>query len=295
MIVVKINGGLGNQMFQYSFGHYLAKKHNTPVKFEINTIQKNEVYTSRNLDISHFNILINTSTKEDVKRFKLVKTDSFQKYERKISQYLPFLNKKQFIEKPYITNLAKIKFFRDNCYYDGYWQAYSYLDEIRNELLKNFQLNFDLDDEANQILNDINSSNSISIHIRRGDYKLKHNAKIYSNISKTYYNKAIEYFFKNIKNPTFYIFSDDINWVKQNFIGEHFKFVETKSNNPVVDMHLMSLCHHNIIANSTFSWWGAWLNTNETKTVICPKNWLVNTKNNDRLIKNLIYENWIAL
>jgi hypothetical protein len=140
----------------------------------------------------------------------------------------------------------------------------------------------------------IENNNSVSIHVRRGDFfKNKKRIQRYGNIcTNSYYKKAINIIKHKINDPIFLVFSDDIDWAKQNFTGSNFIFVDwNKGKSSYRDMHLMSLCKHNIIANSTFSWWGSWLNNNENKVVISPSK--MNNKHKD--FSQLFPEKWVRI
>lgn len=126
--------------------------------------------------------------------------------------------------------------------------------------------------------------NSVSVHIRRGDYLLRKHSKIHGLCSLEYYLQAIQFIKSKSKDPVFYFFSDDIPWARENFCNPSYKFVDCNSgSNSCLDLYLMSQCKHNIIANSTFSWWGAWLNRNKEKIVVAPSVWF-----NDQKKKHVI-------
>jgi len=261
MTIVKIQGGLGNQLFQYALARSIKEK-GIDVKLDI---FKNRDNFNRSYKLDKFNISLEIANDEEIKKLKgydgvfrrvlnkfkldVIKPDSFYK------------------EKLYMSYCDGV--FRDNLYLDGYWQNENYFKDIRTILLKEFKIK-DLSNKAKKYLDLINN-NSVSIHIRRGDYlKLK---DIYYICDLDYYNKAIEFILKKIKNPTFFIFSDDINWCKKNLNLKNVVFVESTTD--IDDLFLMKSCKHNVIANSTFSWWGAWLNENRDKIVITPKKWFV--------------------
>ena len=174
----------------------------------------------------------------------------------------------------------------------GYWQSESYIKEIRNTLL--LEINYlQLEEQLNsELYNKLRCSNSVGIHIRRGDYLSNKNLNTHSIFkSLKYYNEAIEYVKSYIKNPEFFIFSDDVEWVKSNLKLEAAVYVDWNSGKESYkDLLLMSVCSHNIIANSSFSWWAAWLNTNKNKLVIAPDTWLNNVDTPD-----IIPNEWIKL
>jgi hypothetical protein len=146
-----------------------------------------------------------------------------------------------------------------------------------------------------KIAEQISRVNSVSLHVRRGDYvaNLKV-AAIHGLCSKEYYASAIKFISKKVERPHFFVFSDDINWVENNFkINYPCTYINQNfSNESYNDLRLMSLCQHNIIANSSFSWWGAWLNCNSEKIVIAPKKWFANS---DKRCDDLIPEKWVRL
>ena len=290
MIIIKIFGGLGNQLFQYSFGKYLELKLNTIVKYDIQTNKKIKNFTSRDIELQFLNISLEIATEDEIKKLKYFTSGILSRIERKIAQKLPCIIRSYFVE-PSVQTIINYQNLKDNCYYDGYWQSYKYLSDIEIAPYKEIsKKNFLVDKEtqATKIL----SNESISIHIRRGDYlSIKKNSEIFSVCDMSYYEKAILYITQRLPKPNFFIFSDDIDWAQRNFFGQQFYFID--GNIPSEDMHLMSLCKHNIIANSTFSWWAAWLNSNKNKIVIAPKQWYIGPLN--KSTENLIPNSWIRM
>lgn len=291
MIIIKLSGGLGNQLFQYSFGRYLSLKYKTELKFDIQLNSNASDFTPRLLGLSKYNIDLHFADKEEIRKYKFFKDGYLSRIERKMTQIFPFLNKKFIIEKPF--HILDECSFANNCYYDGYWQSEIYFNSIKEILQADLKFNEDLDFANEELANEILKSNAISLHIRRGDYlSVNSNSKIFAICTIDYYQKAIDYFNLKFTNPVFYIFSDDIEWAKNNFKKSNFKIVDINSNNPQADLYLMSLCKHNIIANSSFSWWGAWLNPNKEKTVIYPERWYIDENMNKKAILSLIPNTW---
>ena len=172
-----------------------------------------------------------------------------------------------------------------------------YFEGIENDIKKDFRFKNQLDNKNLEILNEIENSNSISIHIRRGDYMSPENYNMYGCIATpTYYKKAIKVIEEKVENPTFFVFSNDMDWVKKNIqINSRVFYIDINSGNgSYKDMQLMSNCKHNIIANSSFSWWGAWLNENKNKIVIAPKKW-INREDVDSDKIELFCEGWTLL
>ena len=180
-------------------------------------------------------------------------------------------------------------------YFDGFWQNEKYFKEFDTELQSIFSMKGRLSTSSIVYEEQIKESNSVSLHVRRGDYVTsKLTNEIHGTCSLDYYQKAVSMIESKIKNPVFYLFSDDIPWVKDNFsFIENKKFIQLDDETPPHDeIHLMSLCDHNIIANSSFSWWGAWLNNNKEKIVIAPFKWF-NDKSFD--VTDLNPKSWLCL
>ena len=292
MIIVKISGGLGNQLFQFSFGKFLSKKLHTKVLYDIQTNKVLNDFTPRLLNLSFFNIHLDFATKKDIRKMKRFSRGIWERIERIIILKFPFLNKTYFVESSNHQMISN-KYIKDNCYYEGYWQTYNYLLLNDIELRKDISLKNSLSKEKIELAKDIVNSESVSIHIRRGDYiTIKKNNDKYNICSMDYYLRAIVYLEKLYKNKLrFYVFSDDIDWAKSNFKDEKFNVMQ--GNQPGEDIYFMSLCKHNIIANSTFSWWGAWLNSNKNRIVITPKNWYKEYTNDSTI--EFIPSDWVQL
>lgn len=293
MLGVKLWGGLGNQMFQYAFGLYLAQKRNEKASF----FADNEVITLDTLAINCFAVELNVLNDKERQELGLDYSNVLiYRLKRKCLQWFPFLNSTKLVEKdlvylPSISDKTKV--------FDGYWQSFNYLLPIENELRKQFAFkNQDQLIKNSNVLNNVKNNNSISLHIRKGDYLVGANAKIFESCPMEYYYKGIEIMRSRIDVSVFYVFSNDIDWAKNNLKipeGTAVQFVDNSdSDDPAcADLFLMSLCKHHIIANSTFSWWGAWLNPSSDKIVIAPHKWYVGKRNDTT--KDLIPQNWIKI
>ncbi len=277
MKIVKLVGGLGNQMFQYAFGQLLGKETQYDASwFEYS--KNNLNVTQRNYELDFFNIQPKRLTKKQARKYK--------KNNKLLFFFGVETRLRKIIEKPlniYNPNLLNEK----EGVFEGYFQCAQYYEPIREKLLKDFVPKNKISIENQKILEQIQSTNSVSLHVRRGDYlKLQH---IHGLCDISYYEKAINYVSKRIENTHFFLFSDDIEWVIENLkINHPYTVVDINHDdkNPW-DMWLMKHCKHNIIANSSFSWWGAWLNENPNKIVIAPKEWKANEKTLD-----IIPHNW---
>lgn len=263
-LYIYVVGGLGNRMFQYATGYSYAKKHNKKLFIDDIDINKSHI--------------------------KLVDTFNIKHREEKC--VAP--------QKTFSENMGI--FLRDYMDFDGfdsllgYFQDSSLFNQHRRKLLKFFTIkNKQTCPENIQHAKLIKKCNSVSIHIRRTDYLTAFPNSI---LDEYYYNQAISYITSRLKEPHFFIFSDDIDWVCKHI---HFKTPHTfitcnqSPESAVWDMHLMSLCKHNIIANSSFSWWGAWLNNNRNKIIVSPSTWIIDEPKNINAAKYIIPDDWVKL
>ena len=208
-----------------------------------------------------------------------------------------FLRPVSFIKEPHYSYWSGLQHIPDDSYLYGYWQSPRYFSRHGNLVRSEFTFRNELVGDNARLAADLQNTNSVSIHVRRGDYvKNARTAQIHGACSLAYYERAIEYVSAKVANPTFFVFSDDKQWAHDN-IAKRFggRIVHGNSgDSAAVDLHLMSLAKHSIIANSTFSWWGAWLGESDEsdKLVVCPDKWF----NSSRLsAKDLIPARWIRI
>ena len=259
MVIIKLMGGIGNQMFEYAFGaqlHALGYK----VKYDISELEQYKIHSGYELE-KVFNLKLEYASEIELRKYKLT---IFNRILRKLN-----LHNSWIVQRDFAFNIRYLRLkINKICYLDGYWQSEKYFSSI-TEIIRN-KFTFPSLDERNKIyLADIQNTESVSIHVRRGDYV---NHSLHGGICDLdYYQKAIEYIKQKVKDPFFVIFSNDIEWCKQNLSIDNSVYITDNSgDNSYKDMQLMSLCNHNIIANSSFSWWGAWLNQNPQKIIIAP-------------------------
>lgn len=263
---VLIMGGLGNQMFQWAFGYAMQRKTKKKVAYDLSWFErvkdKNFSGAKRVPELQNFRITLETAVCKDYKNT---------------------LEKRENIYEPSLFTK------RGKRQYSGYFQCEKYFKKYRKEILEKLRLKNSLNEENLIMLEKIKSSNSVSVHIRRGDYLKLYN--VYSRCTIEYYQRAMKYIASKVENPHFFIFSDDIKWVvKYLKIDYPYTIVDINSSDDAVfDLELMKNCKHNIIANSTFSWWGAWLNENPEKIVIAPKEWFVKEKT------DILPKKWIRI
>lgn len=285
MSIVKVTGGLGNQLFQYSFGQFLHKNTGMEVFYYFDTVNNSRSFTNRDNELSKFNLDFAIADQEACSKYK-IKNGLLGRFKRKITQLLPFISDTYVVQQGPHDYPSK---FQD-AYYDGYWQIYEYPETIKEKLQTHLQLSAEQLIKFKELINHFESENSVAIHIRRGDYiTIPANAKIFNVCDKKYYDDAIAIVNSRVDDAKYYIFTQDMDWAKKNFVGTDFVFVE--GNSAIEDMLLMAKCKHNIIANSTFSWWSAFLNKNPKKLIIAPKNWY---RNNFKT-QNFINPRWIMI
>lgn len=291
MVISNILGGLGNQMFQYAIGKAIAQRNNQLLKLD--TTEFNN-YELRNYELGCFKINADIASKKEIDSYKNQSFSWVNKLSQKLIRRDILANSNVIQEKHYHFDPKMID-SKGNVYLFGYWQSEKYFLDIKDTILKEFSFKNPLSESAKQYEQNILSHNAVSLHIRRGDYV---NNTVTNNYHGTctldYYKKAANIILQNNSDAIFYIFSDDLAWAKENLSFIDTKtFVELDDNAPDhEEMLLMSQCKHNIIANSSFSWWGAWLNQNPEKIVIAPKQWF-----NDQSIdtSDLIPQSWIRL
>ena len=297
MIAVKLQGGLGNQMFQYAAAKALALKYNCALLLDLSfleqtAVQKTNGFTNRHYELGVFNNIVqNFVTDLTQKQF----TESSQK--KQWLKRLGFSYAKIYHEPSFEFNE---NLFKQNppVLLEGYWQSEQYFINEAVAIRKAFSFPaLGATDENNEVLSVISAGCSVAVHVRRADYLHPEIAAQHGTCSEAYYKAAIQYIQSSFPSAIFYFFSDDAAWVKKVFTDHLPKTVFIKNNTESdswKDMYLMSKCRHHIIANSSFSWWGAWLNDNLDKKVIAPKIWFADEKRN-KATTDLIPANWIRL
>lgn len=294
MILVRLMGGLGNQLFQYAAARYLAHKYNTMVRMDIS----NYFFDFRTYELNHFCISGKIAHPKEILQYSIFNAfiSYIMDYSFFNSSFFKFLFKKgekirdgynskkgfsntnnyvkslingRYVAERFLHYDYEFELAPNNCYIMGYWQSEKYFSPISNIIKEEFKFKKKI---YNETFEKISRLNSVSIHIRRGD-------KV--NANSNYYSTDLEYIYKSValiksyvEEPFFFIFSDDLEWVKENIeLKDPHYYVNSKHS--YEDLQLMSSCKHNIIAESSFSWWAGWLNENPNKIVIAPseKRW----------------------
>ena len=273
MIIVQLLGGLGNQLFQYAMAKSLALEKKQQFSIDISSFK---YYKLHHYALDHFNI----------------EKKVYKKPNRYVKKMIGFFKKTTYYkEKDFYFNASIFDINESNIYLEGYFQSEKYFVKYEKEIRKDFEIISPLKKQTQEILQYIEKVNAVSLHIRRGDY-LQH--KIHNTNKTDYYKTAMVVMESKVDNPVYFIFSDDMPWAKENF-KTNCETIFVDCNDALTnfeDLKLMSACKHNIIANSSFSWWGAWLNTNKQKIVIAPQLWY-----NDNTINtnDVIPESWIKI
>ncbi len=287
-------GGMGNQMFQYATARALSNKLGLPLKLDLSFLLERtskENFTYRDFELGNFNIKEDIASDKEI-RYYNIRNRLYKLFIQKIlgNESVVYYHEKL---SAYNSSFEKLN---SNTYLEGYWQTEKYFKQIRPLLLREFAFKEPPNEVNSGLLESINNQKSVSVHIRRGDFISNKAINKYHGICDIdYYSKAIKEIVSKVSSPTFYFFSDDIEWVKFNFkdIGFDCKFVSNNTgSNSFEDMRLMSACKHNIIANSSFSWWGAWLNSNSEKIVVAPVQWFSKAEIDS---KDLVPADWIKI
>jgi hypothetical protein len=289
MIITRLFGGLGNQMFQYAAGRRLAHVLAVELKLDITWLGKPG---SRAYSLENFNVRESFASAAEIAavapKGRLGRALA-KKWPKKWPKYI---QEKCFHVDPEILNL------HDGVYLNGYWQSEKYFSDIAAILRGEFTVKTPLSGKNKELSEMIASKQSVSIHIRRGDYVAAHRTKqVHGACGPDYYFRCADYLKQLVKNAHFFIFSDDPEWAGDN-LKQLCPATLVDYNRPdknYEDLWLMSRCNHHIIANSTFSWWGAWLNPREDKIVLAPRQWFAKKTQDSMKMDDLFPPGWILL
>ncbi|CAL65542.1 alpha-1,2-fucosyltransferase [Christiangramia forsetii] len=294
-VIVEIMGGLGNQMFQFAVAKLLAEKNSSVLLVDTNfykEISQNLKDFPRYFSLGIFDISYKMGTENGMVNFKNLS------FKNRVSRKLGLNYPKIFKEKSYRFD-ADLFNKKTPIYLKGYFQSYKYFIGVESKIRQWFEFPYENLGVGNEeIKSKILEKTSVSVHIRRGDYvENKKTKEFHGNCSLEYYKNAITYFLDIVKEFNIVFFSDDISWVRDEFKDLPNEKVFVTGNlheNSWKDMYLMSLCDHNIIANSSFSWWAAWLNNNSEKNVIAPKKWFADIDQEQKSL-DLLPPSWIRM
>jgi hypothetical protein len=280
MIVVRLMGGLGNQMFQYAAGLSLARKHKTKLRIDQSwfDLHREHVDAPRNYELECFRLpqafiapdqYVEITERPTIKRRVFLATKAVKKPKLRV-----------YTEPHYQFDKGYLQ-LKNNMVLSGFWQSEKYFAEYAADIREAFTFSKEPSDKNKMLAQQIASlgKNSVSLHVRRSDYaNIKATKDTHGLMGLDYYREAIKAIEKKIDNPTFFIISDEPEWCKQHIkIKKHETVYVDHNTAGWRDMQLMSLCQNHIIANSSFSWWGAWLDQSPDKIVIGPKRWFADT------------------
>lgn len=290
MIITLLKGGLGNQLYQYASAKALAEQNKTSIWLDLSLLNEDTPNTTkRNFELHNFRLI-------EFKDVKVINGNNLKSPKKIIRKVAVKTLKKMIPEYVEDGNKFNADFFKSNrsIAIDGYFQSYKYFNFIRHQLFHDIQLVEPLDEGNITVLVSILSCNSVCIHVRRGDYvSLEAANEFHGLCDLNYYMEAITIIHSKIENPHFFVFSDDIPWCRSQFNETDISFVDVNNSDSAhFDLNLMKNCKHFIIANSSFSWWGAWLAENKNKIVIAPKKWFAEEDSN---IEDRIPSEWICI
>lgn len=288
MIIIKMNGGLGNQLQQYALYEKL-KSLGKDVKLDISWFGKDVgMATKRELELNYFpNVSYEVCNEEEL---KIVDNRSFF---RKVSEKLHLIERNLYVEhQMYDENIFQM----DNKVLEGYWACEAYYEDILPELRKKLIFPKSENPANSKMEEKMRSCNAVSIHLRRGDYMTPENNKLFGGIcTEGYYEQALTYMKEKVKNARFFVFSDDPAYAREKYSGEEYTIVDINhGKDSFFDIYLMSCCKHHICANSTFSFWGARLNSYNEKIMVRP----LKQKNCDWYVPEKmkqLWKNWILI
>jgi len=293
MIIVRLMGGLGNQLFQYALGRRLALERGVKVKFDPKffAVVKNRPYA-----LDNFNTKVEFASDQEVDEVKGKNLTGIRKrIIYKWQEKLPYF-KRRYVKEAFFEFDPKILEVGKSAYLEGYWQTEKYFEPVADDLRTELSPLNPLAPEAVKWDEQIaDAPESVSIHLRRGDYVRTPESKEGSSaIQLVYYLDAIQHMDASLDGPEYFVFSDDIRWAEEHL--PRTSKIHFLSHGPEVpdvnDLILMSHCRHHILANSSFSWWGAWLSTDPGKIVIAPKIWFPDSI---RDTEDIYGSNWVRL
>lgn len=288
MLIVNLVGGLGNQMFQYALGLSLQNRRQLLVKFDIADLldrTPRENVTYRDFELGIFAGSVPLASAREAALFRYEPTNIQGKLQYRLLRRLKRVER--YYEKTYYQYDNGVWQTSANTYFDGYWQTEQYFSQHEKLIRQAFAFRNEPAGRNLVLANQIKTQQAIAVHVRRGDYvsNALYN-QVHGTCSPAYYEQAVRTLVAQVAQPVLYVFSDEPEWVKQHmhFDAPTVYVAHNQGKNSFEDLRLMSLCQHNIIANSSFSWWGAWLNDNPRKIVIAPRQWMQQENGNSDLI-----------
>lgn len=285
MIITKIHSGLGNQLFQYATGRRLAAYRKTELKLDICDFP---YYKIRQYGLLHFNISATIATPSEIDAMRYHRWLGLEKIYRRFTGERP-INERNHVREPFFQFYPEVMNAKNNSYVWGFWQSERYFKDIEGILKKELTVAHPITERGRYYANLIQNSESVCVHVRRGDYLTD---SFFDVCPVEYYQNAFQKLLYLVPDAQIFVFSDDLAWVKQ-----HIQFpsptILVAGNPDYEDFRLMSMCRYFIIANSTFSWWSAWLSDYSNKIVYAPKKWFADDIDKDT--SDLIPTSWVQV
>jgi len=293
MIITKLVGGNGNQMFQYAAGLALARKHNTELLIDINYLldksKRHFRHKNREYALDMFNISGRIAANEQIAHFTVP---------RKGNKYVYHIKKRisrnyHVIKEEDLPSRERFKESPSDSYIEGYWENKQYFQDIEMEIRTEYTFKNRLPDQCTPVMERIRIENAICVIFRRGDFV---NHPVLDVVKLDFYYDALKVISERMDSARLFVFSDDISWCRENFKPQEHdcEFVDQSLTGPNAEyyLHMITACNHYIIPNSTFAWWGAWLSESPGKVVIAPKKWWSGQAES---INSIVPPEWIAI
>ena len=283
MIVVRLCGGLGNQLFQYAAGRRLAYARQTELILDLRWyVHTPSVDTPRQFELDNYPIIARGANAREALWCRV--------QSGRLLRHLPLIPRRwRYVSEPGCGFDPSILDLPGNVYLDGYWQSAGYFEDIADIIRAELTPSVPATPKDAEVRDAILASESVSVHVRRGDYvTLQAAAATHGTCAPSYYHAALELIASRVRNPHFFIFSDDVAWARENLTppGPVTIVDHNGPKSAFQDLRLMARCKHHVVANSSFSWWGAWLNPSKDKIVVAPAKWLRDGRPTPALIPN---------
>ena len=290
MVIVKLIGGLGNQLFQYAAARRVAYINNVPLRLDTSRFER---YPLRKYSLNHFNIAADMASSDEIALLKGGRNIKgiLGRYAERLKPY----HKRRVVRERSLNFDPNILKVSGDVYLEGYWGSEKYFKDIETTIREELKIRTEPSAVNTAMAERISQVPAVSMHIRRADFISNPRTHRFHGVcSLDYYNTAVDKIAQMVEKPHFFVFSDDPQWGQENLKLEYpITFVTHNSaDQDYEDLRLMSLCRYHITANSTFSWWGAWLSTNKDKIVIAPSKWFTGLRSDP---KDLFPEGWIRI
>jgi len=297
VVIVHLVGGLGNQLFQYACGRSVAlrweKERGRKVVFKLDLSAFQTHYTLHKYSLHHLCIKENIASQKEIAELRPV--GKLGHLRALVDPWIKKRFEKTRFQEKGLTFDRSIFEKKPPLYLEGYWQTEKYFNEIASVLREEFKVKTEPSSRNREWADRIAGCESVSLHVRRADYVSNNQTQsLHGTCDMGYYREAVAQMAKSVRNPHIFVFADDPVWAAEHvrFDFPTFYVADNNAETNYEDFRLMSLCSHNIIANSTFSWWGAWMNPNPKKRVVAPRQWFQDLSKD---ASDLVPENWVRI